>query len=152
MCRPGSFGAQPEPLGHSAPGHTLNPAARRRLHALLQVAANVPFGATPQGIASHFTKAGKVRRVTILREAASGHPSGTAYVEFVDVESATKALALAGSLMMGRKIGGRSGCCTAAPGAARLQLQGARAAPPGINGPPPKAPGTMQEQAGARRD
>ena len=49
-------------------------------------------------------RCGPATRVTILKDKMTGHPSGTAYVQFLTSTQAAAALALAGSLLLQRPI------------------------------------------------
>ncbi|DBA73496.1 hypothetical protein WJX77_009911 [Trebouxia sp. C0004] len=68
------------------------------------VVHNVHFSATPQIVAAHFSGCGPTSRVTILKDSFTGHPSGTAYVQFLTSTQAAAALALTGSALLQRPI------------------------------------------------
>ncbi|XP_021739257.1 nucleolin 1-like [Chenopodium quinoa] len=65
---------------------------------------NVHFAATKDTLSRHFNKFGEVLKVIILTDAATGHPKGSAYVEFMRKEAADNALALDGTSFMSRII------------------------------------------------
>ena len=49
-------------------------------------------------------RCGLVARVTLLRDKMTGHPTGTAYIQFLTAAQAAAALALTGSLLLQRPI------------------------------------------------
>ena len=49
-------------------------------------------------------RCGSAARVTILKDKMTGHPTGTAYVQFLTVTQAAAALSLTGSLLLQRPI------------------------------------------------
>lgn len=65
---------------------------------------NVHFAATKDTLSRHFNKFGEVLKVIILADAATGHPKGSAYVEFMRKEAADNALTLDGTSFMSRII------------------------------------------------
>ncbi|KAL9226445.1 hypothetical protein vseg_002258 [Gypsophila vaccaria] len=65
---------------------------------------NVHFAATKDTLSRHFIKFGEVLKVMILTDAATGHPKGSAYVEFMQKEAAENALTLDGTSFMSRII------------------------------------------------
>ncbi|XP_021735892.1 nucleolin 1-like [Chenopodium quinoa] len=65
---------------------------------------NVHFAATKDTLSRHFNKFGEVLKVIILTDAATGHPKGSAYMEFMRKEAADNALALDGTSFMSRII------------------------------------------------
>ena len=65
---------------------------------------NVDYGATKEELESLFCEAGKIVRVTILRDKYTNTPRGLAYVEFADVESVDHAIVLTGAELRGRFI------------------------------------------------
>ncbi|XP_052165058.1 uncharacterized protein LOC127782024 [Oryza glaberrima] len=64
--------------------------------------SNVHFGATKDALSRHFNKFGAVLKVVIVTNAATGQPTGSAYVEFLHKESAERALSLNGTSFMAR--------------------------------------------------
>ncbi|XP_010913139.1 uncharacterized protein [Elaeis guineensis] len=64
--------------------------------------SNVHFGATKDSLSRHFNKFGAVLKVIIVTDAATGQPTGSAYVEFLKKESAELALSLNGMSFMSR--------------------------------------------------
>ncbi|KAK9682994.1 hypothetical protein RND81_10G111300 [Saponaria officinalis] len=65
---------------------------------------NVHFAATNDTLSRHFNKFGEVSKVMILTDAATGHPKGSAYVEFMRKEAAENALTLDGTSFLSRII------------------------------------------------
>ncbi|AQK58287.1 RNA binding (RRM/RBD/RNP motifs) family protein [Zea mays] len=63
---------------------------------------NVHFAATKDSLSRHFNKFGAVLKVVIVTNAATGQPTGSAYVEFLHKESAERALSLNGTSFMTR--------------------------------------------------
>ncbi|GJN15797.1 hypothetical protein PR202_gb02738 [Eleusine coracana subsp. coracana] len=63
---------------------------------------NVHYAATKDSLSRHFNKFGAVLKVVIVTNAASGQPTGSAYVEFLHKESAERALSLNGTSFMTR--------------------------------------------------
>ncbi|XP_052170255.1 uncharacterized protein LOC127786697 isoform X2 [Diospyros lotus] len=63
---------------------------------------NVHFAATKDSLSRHFNKFGEVLKVIIVTDAATGHPKGSAYVEFMRKEAAENALSLDGTSFMSR--------------------------------------------------
>eukprot|EP01062_Namystynia_karyoxenos_P042388 TRINITY_DN30987_c4_g1_i1.p1 TRINITY_DN30987_c4_g1~~TRINITY_DN30987_c4_g1_i1.p1 ORF type:complete len:516 (+),score=168.72 TRINITY_DN30987_c4_g1_i1:75-1550(+) len=55
--------------------------------------SNIPFDATEEEISERFGAYGRVRRVLLLRDRATGHPSGSAFVHYKNAAGARKALA-----------------------------------------------------------
>ncbi|KAK9123460.1 hypothetical protein Sjap_013062 [Stephania japonica] len=64
--------------------------------------SNVHFAATKDTLSRHFNKFGDVLKVTIVIDAATGQPKGSAYVEFMRKEAAEHALSLDGTSFMSR--------------------------------------------------
>ncbi|KAJ1700215.1 hypothetical protein LUZ63_008727 [Rhynchospora breviuscula] len=64
--------------------------------------SNVHFGATKDALSRHFNKFGAVLKVIILTDVNAGQPTGSAYVEFLQKESAEAALSLNGTSFMSR--------------------------------------------------
>ncbi|KAL5221712.1 hypothetical protein ABZP36_026425 [Zizania latifolia] len=64
--------------------------------------SNVHFAATKDSLSRHFNKFGAVLKVVIVTNAATGQPTGSAYVEFLHKESAERALSLNGTSFMTR--------------------------------------------------
>ncbi|XP_010257271.1 PREDICTED: protein gar2-like [Nelumbo nucifera] len=64
--------------------------------------SNVHFAATKDTLSRHFNKCGEVLKVTIVTDAATGQPIGSAYVEFMRKEAAELALSLNGTSFMSR--------------------------------------------------
>ncbi|CAM0912066.1 unnamed protein product [Alopecurus aequalis] len=64
--------------------------------------SNVHFAATKDSLSRHFNKFGAVLKVVIVTNAATGQPTGSAYVEFLHTESAERALSLNGTSFMTR--------------------------------------------------
>ncbi|CAD5167778.1 unnamed protein product [Musa acuminata subsp. malaccensis] len=62
----------------------------------------VHFAATKDTLSRHFNKFGDVLKVIIINDAATGQPTGSAYVEFLKKESADLALSLNGTSFMSR--------------------------------------------------
>jgi RNA recognition motif-containing protein len=69
---------------------------------LCQFYLKVHFGATKDALSRHFNKFGAVLKVVIVTNAATGQPTGSAYVEFLHKESAERALSLNGTSFMAR--------------------------------------------------
>ncbi|CAK7330835.1 unnamed protein product [Dovyalis caffra] len=63
---------------------------------------NVHFAATKDSLSRHFNKFGEVLKVVIVTDAATGQPTGSAYVEFMRKEAADNALSLDGTSFMSR--------------------------------------------------
>ncbi|KQJ98898.1 uncharacterized protein LOC100844096 [Brachypodium distachyon] len=66
--------------------------------------SNVHFAATKDSLSRHFNKFGAVLKVVIVTNAATGQPTGSAYVEFLHTESAERALSLNGTSFMTRLL------------------------------------------------
>ncbi|XP_039854589.1 nucleolin-like isoform X4 [Panicum virgatum] len=64
--------------------------------------SNVHFAAKKDSLSRHFNKFGAVLKVVIVTNAATGQPTGSAYVEFLHKESAERALSLNGTSFMTR--------------------------------------------------
>ncbi|KAL9371378.1 hypothetical protein Peur_036518 [Populus x canadensis] len=64
--------------------------------------SNVHFAATKDSLSRHFNKFGDVLKVVIVTDAATGQPTGSAYVEFMRKEAADNALSLDGTSFMSR--------------------------------------------------
>ncbi|XP_024026773.1 RNA-binding protein 34, partial [Morus notabilis] len=65
---------------------------------------NVHFAATKDSLSRHFNKFGEVLKVIIVTDAATGQPTGSAYVEFMRREAADNALSLDGTSFMSRLL------------------------------------------------
>eukprot|EP00873_Tetraselmis_striata_P021137 jgi/Tetstr1/441401/TSEL_029648.t1 len=68
------------------------------------VVQNVHFSANEHVVGAHFITVGQIKRVTIAKDKLSRAPKGYAYIEFFTPAQASKALALSGSLLLGRPI------------------------------------------------
>lgn len=66
--------------------------------------SNVHFAATKDSLSRHFNKFGDVLKVIIVTDAATGLPTGSAYVEFMRKEAADNALSLDGTSFMSRLL------------------------------------------------
>ncbi|KAF9665735.1 hypothetical protein SADUNF_Sadunf16G0154700 [Salix dunnii] len=66
--------------------------------------SNVHFAATKDSLSRHFNKFGEVLKVVIVTDAATGQPTGAAYVEFMRKEAADNALSLDGTSFMSRIV------------------------------------------------
>ncbi|XP_034912122.1 uncharacterized protein [Populus alba] len=66
--------------------------------------SNVHFAATKDSLSRHFNKFGEVLKVVIVTDAATGQPTGSAYVEFMRKEAADNALSLDGTSFMSRIV------------------------------------------------
>ncbi|KAJ6670897.1 ZINC FINGER CCCH DOMAIN-CONTAINING PROTEIN 14 [Salix viminalis] len=64
--------------------------------------SNVHFAATKDSLSRHFNKFGEVLKVVIVSDAATGQPTGSAYVEFMRKEAADNGLSLDGTSFMSR--------------------------------------------------
>ncbi|KAJ6345477.1 hypothetical protein OIU78_008187 [Salix suchowensis] len=64
--------------------------------------SNVHFAATKDSLSRHFNKFGEVLKVVIVTDAATGQPTGSAYVEFMRKEAADNGLSLDGTSFMSR--------------------------------------------------
>eukprot|EP00258_Populus_trichocarpa_P048254 XP_024464273.1 uncharacterized protein LOC7482274 isoform X3 [Populus trichocarpa] len=64
--------------------------------------SNVHFAATKDSLSRHFNKFGEVLKVVIVTDAATGQPTGSAYLEFMHKEAADNALSLDGTSFMSR--------------------------------------------------
>ncbi|KAJ7982192.1 Polyadenylate-binding protein 2 [Quillaja saponaria] len=62
--------------------------------------SNVHFAATKDSLSRHFNKFGEVLKAIIVTDAATGQPTGSAYVEFMRKEAADNALTLDGTSFM----------------------------------------------------
>uniref|UniRef100_A0A6P3ZR47 uncharacterized protein LOC107417664 n=1 Tax=Ziziphus jujuba TaxID=326968 RepID=A0A6P3ZR47_ZIZJJ len=91
--------------GSYASGRPLEDADSRTLFV-----SNVHFAATKDSLSRHFNKFGEVLKVVIITDAATGQPTGSAYVEFMRKEAADNALSLDGTSFMSRilKVARRS--------------------------------------------
>uniref|UniRef100_A0A6V7QX72 RRM domain-containing protein n=1 Tax=Ananas comosus var. bracteatus TaxID=296719 RepID=A0A6V7QX72_ANACO len=78
-------------------GHPLDDVNSRTLFV-----SNVHFAATKDALSRHFNKFGAVLKVIIVTDAATGQPTGSAFVEFLHKESAESALSLNGTSFMSR--------------------------------------------------
>ncbi|KAF2074121.1 hypothetical protein CYY_004563 [Polysphondylium violaceum] len=65
---------------------------------------NVDYKSTHDQILAYFQSCGTVNRITILTDKATGHPKGCCYVEFVNKDSITNAMALNDSVFNERQI------------------------------------------------
>ena len=65
---------------------------------------NLPFHATEDLIAQHFTAAGEVASVQLMLDRATGQSRGFCFVEMANPEGAQKAI----SELNGQELGGRS--------------------------------------------
>lgn len=66
---------------------------------------NVDYATTPLELQQHFSESGTVERVTIMTNKATGQPKGFAYLEFLLVDGANKAVATQdGSLFREREL------------------------------------------------
>lgn len=63
---------------------------------------NVHFAATKDTLSRHFNKFGEVLKVVIVTDAATGQPTGSAYIEFMRTDAAEHALSLNGTSFMSR--------------------------------------------------
>ncbi|KAF5192349.1 RNA binding (RRM/RBD/RNP motifs) family protein [Thalictrum thalictroides] len=63
---------------------------------------NVHFAATKDTLSRHFNKFGEVLKVVIVTDAATGQPTGSAYIEFMRKGAAELALSLNGTSFMSR--------------------------------------------------
>ncbi|KAF5752669.1 hypothetical protein HS088_TW01G00585 [Tripterygium wilfordii] len=88
---------QPSASGLPTAGHPLEDADSRTIFV-----SNVHFAATKDSLSRHFNKFGEVLKVTIVTDAATGQPRGSAYVEFMRKEAAHNALSLDGTSFMSR--------------------------------------------------
>ncbi|KAL5231830.1 hypothetical protein ABZP36_030606 [Zizania latifolia] len=77
--------------------HPIDDADSRTLYV-----SNVHFAATKDSLSRHFNKFGAVLKVVIVTNAATGQPTGSAYVEFLHKESAERALSLNGTSFLSR--------------------------------------------------
>ncbi|KAI5603777.1 hypothetical protein BDE02_01G241800 [Populus trichocarpa] len=66
--------------------------------------SNVHFAATKDSLSRHFNKFGEVLKVVLVTDAATGQPTGSAYVEFMRKEAADNALSLDGTSFMSRIV------------------------------------------------
>ncbi|CAL5013380.1 unnamed protein product [Urochloa decumbens] len=118
--------------------------------------SNVHFAATKDSLSRHFNKFGAVLKVVIVTNAATGQPTGSAYVEFLHKESAERALSLNGTSFMTRilKVVRRSSHEAAHfygwPGSGRSSLYGRRMAYPRAVLPGGSFRGRAPMKAGAR--
>lgn len=88
--------APPVAVSYST-AHPIDDADSRTLYV-----SNVHFAATKDSLSRHFNKFGAVLKVVIVTNAATGQPTGSAYVEFLHKESAERALSLNGTSFMTR--------------------------------------------------
>lgn len=63
---------------------------------------NVHFAATKDALSRHFNKFGAVLKTLIVTDGVTGQPTGSAYIEFLQKESAEQALTLNGTSFMSR--------------------------------------------------
>lgn len=66
--------------------------------------SNVHFGATKDALSRHFNKCGAVLKTLIVSDAVTGQPTGSAYIEFLQKDSAEQALTLNGTSFMSRIV------------------------------------------------
>ncbi|XP_074308432.1 uncharacterized protein LOC141643259 isoform X1 [Silene latifolia] len=85
--------------GSNSSGHPLEDADSRTIFV-----NNVHFAATTDTLSRHFNKFGEVLKVIVSTDVATGHPKGSAYVEFMKKEAADNALTLDGTSFMSRII------------------------------------------------
>lgn len=64
--------------------------------------SNVHFAATKDALSCHFNKFGAVLKTLIVSDGVTGQPTGSAYIEFLQKDSAEKALSLNGTSFMSR--------------------------------------------------
>ncbi|KAM0893883.1 hypothetical protein ACQ4PT_024795 [Festuca glaucescens] len=64
--------------------------------------SNVHFGATKDALSRHFNKCGAVLKTLIVSDAVTGQPRGSAYIEFLQKDSAEQALTLNRTSFMSR--------------------------------------------------
>uniref|UniRef100_A0ACD5UC00 Uncharacterized protein n=2 Tax=Avena sativa TaxID=4498 RepID=A0ACD5UC00_AVESA len=64
--------------------------------------SNVHFGATKDALSRHFNKFGAILKTLIVSDGATGQPTGSAYIEFLQKDSAEQALTLNGTSFMSR--------------------------------------------------
>ncbi|KAF9675606.1 hypothetical protein SADUNF_Sadunf09G0049700 [Salix dunnii] len=83
--------------GSYTAGHPLEDADSRTIFV-----SNVHFAATKDSLSRHFIKFGEVLKVVIVTDAATGQPTGSAYVEFMRKEAADNGLSLDGTSFMSR--------------------------------------------------
>lgn len=70
----------------------------------LRYVGQVDYESTVEELRSHFAPCGTINRVTIICDKITGQSKGFAYIEFVDKESAEKALELDESTFRGRQL------------------------------------------------
>jgi len=92
------------PSGSSAPSLNMSIEEKMEIDARSIYVGNVDYGATAEELEQHFHGCGAVNRVTILCNKYDGHPKGFAYIEFVEKDSITMAMALDESLFRGRQL------------------------------------------------
>ncbi|CAM0904224.1 unnamed protein product [Alopecurus aequalis] len=63
---------------------------------------NVHFAATKDALSCHFNKFGAVLKTLIVSDGVTGRPTGSAYIEFLQKDSAEQALTLNGTSFMSR--------------------------------------------------
>ncbi|GMH20605.1 hypothetical protein Nepgr_022446 [Nepenthes gracilis] len=92
---------------------------------------NVNYAASKDSLSQHFNKFGKVLKVIILTDAATGQPKGSAYVEFMLKEAAENALSLDGTSFMSRilKVVRKSAAHQDAAGSIMARPQSTRISP-----------------------
>ncbi|KAJ0977373.1 hypothetical protein J5N97_012847 [Dioscorea zingiberensis] len=92
---------EPQKVAGSVPGsHTS--ARPEDLDTRTIFVSNVHFAASKDALSRHFNKFGEVLKVIVVTDAATGQPTGSAYVEFLRKESAELALSLNGTSFMSR--------------------------------------------------
>lgn len=65
---------------------------------------NLPFSVTDDQLRDYFSEAGSVAHIRIAEDYATGRRKGYAHIEFVEVESASKALEFSGLELEGRAL------------------------------------------------
>ncbi|CAM8897644.1 unnamed protein product [Rhodiola kirilowii] len=98
------FKTQLQKAPAEAPGSAGNVVSLEDADASTIFVSNVHFAATKDSLSRHFSKFGQVLCVTILTDAATGQPKGSAYIEFMQKETAEQATSLDGSSFMSRII------------------------------------------------
>lgn len=78
-------------------------AAKEEIDSRSIYVGNVDYGTTPEELQVHFQGCGTINRVTILTD-KFGNPKGYAYIEFLEPDAVTAAMALDESEIRARKI------------------------------------------------
>lgn len=86
----------------SIPGSSITDRPDNEVDSRVLFVSNVHFAATKDTLSRHFNKFGEVLKVIIVTDATTGQPKGSAYVEFLQKESAEKALSVNGTSFMSR--------------------------------------------------